>query len=93
MSKPIILTVAVASAIALSALAPASAATRHKNAAEPAQSENFDGTLTAPVAARAPGAPVSTWFMPNACVSDEGYGRYSSCDSGTVNSRVLFNRN
>ena len=85
MSKPTILAVAVASAIALSALAPASAATRHKNAAEPAQSENFDGTLTAPVAARAPGEPVSTWFMPNACVSDEGYGRYASCDSGTSN--------
>jgi hypothetical protein len=85
MSKPIILAVAVASAIALSALAPASAATRHKQAAAPAQSENFDGTLTAPAAARAPGGPISTWFSPYACVSDEGYGRYASCDSGTSN--------
>ena len=86
MSKPTpIATLAIAAALALSALAPASAATRHKHAAAPAQSENFDGTVTAPVASRAPGAPVSTWFTPNACMSDEGYGRYSSCDSGTVN--------
>jgi hypothetical protein len=85
MSKPIILAVAVASAIALSALSPVSAATRHKQAAAPAQSEYVDGTLTAPAASRAPGAPVSTWFTPNACVSDEGYGRYSSCDSGASN--------
>jgi len=85
MSKPIILAVAVASAIALSALSPVSAATRHKQAAAPAQSETVDGTVMAPAASRAPGAPISTWFSPNACVSDEGYGRYASCDSGTSN--------
>ena len=82
MSKPIILAVAVASAIALSALSPVSAATRHKQAAAPAQSETVDGTVMAPAASYAPGAPISTWFAPNACVSDEGYGRYTSCDSG-----------
>jgi hypothetical protein len=86
MSKPTILAVAVASALALSALSPASAATRHKQAAAaPAQSENIDGTLMAPAAVRATGAPISTWYTPNGCVSDEGYGRYSSCDSGTAN--------
>jgi invasion protein IalB len=45
-----ILAIAVVSAVALSALSPVSAATRHKQAAAPAQSENFDGTLTAPAA-------------------------------------------
>ena len=82
MSKPTILAIAVVSAVALSALSPVSAATRHKHAAAPAQSEYTDGTLTAPVAARPPGAPDWTWFTPNGCVSDEGYGRYSPCDSG-----------
>jgi len=82
MLKPTI-AVAIAGVIALSALSPASAATRHKQAA--AQGVYGADTVTAPVASRpgAFGAPVSNWF--NGCVSDEGYGRYSSCDSGTSN--------
>jgi hypothetical protein len=67
--------------IAAAAIVPASAATRHKQLA-PAQGE-FDGAVvTAPVASSVP--PV-TWQAPNACISDEGYGRYSSCDSGAGN--------
>jgi hypothetical protein len=87
MSKPTILAVAIAGVIALSALSPASAATRHKQAAVSPQNESTDGTVTAPVASRPgiSGAPVSNWLMPNGCVSDEGYGRYSSCDGGTSN--------
>jgi hypothetical protein len=72
----------LAGLIAAAAVVPASAATRHRQHAAPAQGE-FDGaTVTAPVAARVPSA---TWQSPNACISDEGYGRYSSCDSGVSN--------
>jgi hypothetical protein len=87
MSKPTILAAAIAGVIALSALSPASAATRHKQAVVSPQNESVDGTLTEPVASRpgVSGALMSNWFTPNACVSDEGYGRYSSCDSGTSN--------
>ena len=85
MSKPTqIVTLAIAAVLALSALAPASAATRHKRAAA-AQSEIVDPT--AAPRARPDWSPVPTpaWQVPNACVSDEGYGRYSSCDSGDSN--------
>jgi hypothetical protein len=87
MSKPIrIMTLAVAAVLALSALSPASAATRHKRAAAAAaQSEAVD-PIAAP-RARPDWSPIPTpaWQAPNACVSDEGYGRYSSCDSGDSN--------
>jgi hypothetical protein len=70
--------------VAAFAAAPASAATRHKHHAAPVQSEPVDeGLLSAPVASRAMPAP--NWLTPNACISDEGYGRYSSCDGGTSN--------
>ena len=71
--------------VAAFAVAPASAATRHKHHAAPAQGESVDEglRLSAPVASRAMPAP--TVLTPNACMSDEGYGRYSSCDSGTAN--------
>jgi len=70
--------------VAAFAVAPASAATRHKHHAAPVQGESTDeGFLNAPVASRA--IPAPNWLTPNACISDEGYGRYSSCDSGTSN--------
>ena len=87
MSKPTpFVTLAVAAVLALSALSPASAATRHRRAAPlAAQSEPVE--LAATPRARPDWSPVPTpvWQMPNACVSDEGYGRYSSCDSGESN--------
>ena len=87
MSKPTpIVTLAIAAVLALSALSPASAATRQKRTvAAAAKSEPME--LTAPPRARPDWSPVPTpvWLMPNACVSDEGYGRYSSCDSGESN--------
>jgi hypothetical protein len=75
---------AVGIVVAAFAVAPASAATRHKQHAAPVQGESVDqGLLSAPVASRAMPAP--NWLTPNACMSDEGFGRYSSCDSGTSN--------
>jgi hypothetical protein len=70
--------------VAALAAAPASAATRHKHHAAPVQGESIDeGFAAAPVASRAMPAP--NWLTPNACTSDEGYGRYTSCDGGTSN--------
>jgi hypothetical protein len=87
MSKPTpIVTLAIAAVLALSALSPASAATRQKRTvAAAAQSEPME--LAATPRARPDWSPIPTpaWQMPNACVSDEGYGRYSSCDSGESN--------
>jgi hypothetical protein len=72
----------LAGLIAAAAVVPATAATRHRQHAAPVQGE-FDGrAVTAPVASAVP--PV-TWQAPNACISDEGYGRYTSCDNGTSN--------
>jgi hypothetical protein len=70
--------------IAAFAAAPVSAATRHKHHAAPVQGESIDeGLAAAPVASRV--APAPNWHTPNACSSDEGYGRFTSCDSGTSN--------
>jgi hypothetical protein len=75
-----IFTLAVATAIAATTLSPAFAATKHKHQAAPVQNEYSDPTLqTAPVAAR-PGVPAIVYDQPNACFTDEGYGRYASCD-------------
>ena len=62
--------------LAGTAIAPASAATRHKRA--PAQADVINRPVT---------VPPSQWNVPsvfpqNECVSDEGYGRYSVCDAG-----------
>jgi hypothetical protein len=37
------------------------------------------GAWNAPVYMRTPGPP---WAMPNECYTDEGYGRYTRCDTG-----------
>ncbi|MEJ0077076.1 MAG: hypothetical protein WDO17_16850 [Alphaproteobacteria bacterium] len=66
----------IVGALAASALTPATAATRHKRAPAPAQTE----IINEPVAARPSQSTVPSIFMNNECVSDEGYGRYSSCD-------------
>ena len=77
-----ILTFTVASLIAASVLSPAMAATKHKRVpAPPVESGYSDGAAlgTAPVAAR-PGTPAVVYDQPFACFTDEGYGRYASCD-------------
>ena len=72
----------IAGTLAASAIVPASAATRHRTPAPNAASE--PSMNEAPVAARAPGyiqtGPV--WRGPNECFTDEGYGRFTSCDAG-----------
>lgn len=78
-----ILTLTLAALIAASTLAPASAATKHKRKAAPVQTEETygEGWQQSPVAAR-PGLPAPGYAQPGGCFSDEGYGRYSSCDGG-----------
>jgi hypothetical protein len=67
----------IAGALAMSAALPASAATHHKRA--PVQNQFIDQ----PVAARPEQPEMQNILRPqNDCVSDEGYGRYSSCDGG-----------
>jgi len=72
----------IAGTLAVSAIVPASAATRHRAPAPSVVSEPY--LNQAPVAARAPGytqtGPV--WRGPNECFTDEGYGRFTSCDAG-----------
>jgi hypothetical protein len=58
--------------LAASAAVPASAATRHKRAPAPAETINQ------------PQPNVPSIFLRNDCVSDEGYGRYSFCDQGSL---------
>jgi hypothetical protein len=66
-----------AGALAIGAAVPASAAVHHKRA--PAQEQ----LIEQPVAARPDQAnQTNVWRMQNDCVSDEGFGRYSSCDGG-----------
>jgi hypothetical protein len=72
----------IAGTLAITAIAPASAATRHRAPAPNASSESY--LTEAPVAARAPGYSQTgaVWRGPNECFTDEGYGRFSSCDAG-----------
>ena len=68
--------------IAATTFAPAFAATKHKHKAPVQTEETYgEGWQQAPVAAH-PGMPAAAYAQPNACFSDEGYGRYSSCDAG-----------
>jgi hypothetical protein len=75
-----ILTLAIAGLIAASAFAPASAATRHRHLPAPAQSGYGDDTMQSARVAARPGTPAVVMDQPYACFTDEGYGRYASCD-------------
>jgi|EndMetStandDraft_2_1072991.scaffolds.fasta_scaffold73425_1 hypothetical protein len=79
-------TLGVAGILAASALAPASAATRHKRTAAPPEAQGEVVEPSAAIHARPDWSPVpsAAWQAPNACVSDEGYGRYSSCDGTSM---------
>jgi hypothetical protein len=70
-----------AGVLAASAIGPASAATRHRASAPHAASESTMNEV--PVAARAPGYTQTgpAWRGPNECFTDEGYGRFTSCDA------------
>jgi hypothetical protein len=76
-----ILTLTLAGLIAATTLAPAFAATKHKQKAPVQGEENLgDAWQQTPVAART--AVPGNGYQPNACFSDEGYGRFSPCDAG-----------
>ena len=68
-----ILTLAVAGFVAVAAIAPASAAARHKN---PVRSE----AAAAQRVEHPEAPPPAVSAQPGACFTDEGYGRYASCD-------------
>ena len=70
-----ILTLAVAGFVAVAAVAPTSAAPKHKRHAR------AEGPAATQRVAPAEVVP-PTYQAPNACWSDEGYGRFSSCDEG-----------
>jgi hypothetical protein len=76
-----IATVGIAGVIVASVIAPASAATRHKRAA-PAQSESVDQTAQLPIRPDWSPIPAAAYQAPNGCFTDEGYGRYTSCEQG-----------
>lgn len=71
---------AAAGLIAAAALDPASAATRHKRAA-PAQTESVEGSGL-PIRPDWSPFPSAVYQAPNGCFTDEGYGRYTSCEQG-----------
>jgi hypothetical protein len=74
------ITLVIAGLIAATALSSASAATRHRHHAAPVQSGyGAEALQSAPVAARL-GVPAVVHDQPYACFTDEGYGRYASCD-------------
>ena len=75
-----IVTAAIVAVLAISLAAPSFAQTRAKRTyvQPPEQSEYYGGYgQTEP---SHPGAPPAIANQPNACFTDEGYGRYASCD-------------
>jgi hypothetical protein len=81
-----IATFGVAGVIALGTVASASAATHHKRHAAPVAPATQDEIVGSDVQL-APrnnwsAVPPSSWQGPYGCVTDEGYGRYGSCDAG-----------
>lgn len=72
---------AVSGIVAASMIAPASAATRHKRAA-PAQTESSADVAGLPVRPDWSPIPSAVYQAPNGCFTDEGYGRYASCEQG-----------
>jgi hypothetical protein len=78
-----LITVSVAAVIAAAAMAPASAATRHKRAAPaPAESSSSPDVVGLPIHPAWSPIPSTVYQAPNSCFTDEGYGRYTSCEQG-----------
>ena len=74
-----VLTAATVGALAVSLAAPSFAASRVKQrTAPPAEQSEYAPSWIAQSAR--PGAPATVANQPNACFTDEGYGRYASCD-------------
>jgi hypothetical protein len=84
MTRTLLLAAAALSVVATGATADAASRHKHKYYRHhhgawvaPGSYGPGYGTWQAPVGMRTPGPP---WAMPNECYTDEGYGRYSSCD-------------
>jgi len=76
-------TFGVAGAIALSAVATASAATHHRRHAAPvAQDQMIGSDVQLAPRNTLQAVPPASWQGPYGCVTDEGYGRYNACDAG-----------
>ena len=73
-----IVTAAIVGVLAISFAAPSFAQTRVKRYAPPAEQSEYYVDRNAQLAH--PGAPATVSNQPNACFTDEGYGRYASCD-------------
>jgi hypothetical protein len=73
-----VVTAAAIGFLAVSFAAPSFAQTRVKRQAAPAAQSEYYTEGNAQLAH--PGAPASVYNQPNACFTDEGYGRYASCD-------------
>jgi hypothetical protein len=75
-----VITAATVGLIAVSFAAPSLAQTRAKRTSvPPAEQSEYYGGYAQQLPAH-PGAPASIANQPNACFTDEGYGRYASCD-------------
>lgn len=72
---------AVSGIVTASMIAPASAATRHKRAA-PVPTESSADVVGLPVHPDWSPIPSAVYQVPNGCFTDEGYGRYTSCEAG-----------
>ncbi len=75
-----VFTAAAVGALAVSFAAPSFAQSRAKHyyAPQAEQGEYYGGTAQQLPAH--PGAPAAIANQPGACFTDEGYGRYASCD-------------
>ena len=69
--------------LAAGAIAPASAATKHKRATTPQPAASGD-VVGLPIHPAWSPVPSAVYQAPNECFTDEGYGRYTACDQGGV---------
>jgi hypothetical protein len=74
-----VLAAATVGALAVSLAAPSFAASRVKQRTAPPAEQSESAPSWIAQAAH-PGAPATVANQPNACFTDEGYGRYASCD-------------
>ncbi len=71
----------IAGLMAVSAIAPASAATKHRRAAPAPVAPSAD-VQGLPIRPDWSPIPSAVYQDPNGCYTDEGYGRYTSCEQG-----------
>ena len=73
-----IATAAFVGMLAIGFAAPSFAQTRVKRHAPPAEQSEYSVDRNAQLAH--PGAPAAVSSQPNGCFTDEGHGRFASCD-------------